>query len=133
MSRDNLDVMRRFHETFNSRDVERFVELMDPDVELVPIMARLEGTVYRGHAAVRRWLKQLDEDWEFFRTTPVEYQDLGEQVLILGTWDARGRTSGIRLDSQPGAWVATLRDGKVTRQETFTDRAQALEAVGLAE
>ncbi|MFN2616252.1 MAG: nuclear transport factor 2 family protein [Thermoleophilaceae bacterium] len=133
MSEQNIETMRRFHEFFNNRDVDAFLELMHPDVELVPITARLEGTVYRGYAEIRDWLRRFDEDWELFQTHPLEYRDLGDHVLILGTWDARARTSGVTLDAQPGAWVATLRDGKIARQETFTNREEALEAVGLRE
>jgi ketosteroid isomerase-like protein len=132
MSLQNIDVMRRFHEAFNARDVDRFLALMHPDVEVVPITGRMEGTVYRGHAALAAWLAGFDEDWEVFVTVPVEFRDFGDCVMSLGTWEARARASGIDLNGQPGAWVAWMRDGKITRQETFTDRAQALEAVGAA-
>ena len=133
MSRENVELMRQFHEAFNARDVDRFLSLMHPDVEVVPITARMEGTVYRGHAEVRAFLAGFDEDWEVFVTVPVEFRDLGDCVMSLGTWEARARASRITLDGQPGAWVAWIRDGKITRQETFTDRGQALEAVGLSE
>ena len=133
MSRENVEVMQRFHEAFNARDVAGFVALMHPDVELVPITGRLEGTVYRGHSEVRAFLAGFDDDWEVFVTLPVEFRDFGDCVMSLGTWEARGRASGVNLSGQPGAWVAWMRDGKITRQETFTDRAQALEAVGLRE
>lgn len=123
--------MRRFHDTFNRRDVDGFLALMHHEAEVVPITGRLEGTVYRGHAALRAFLSTFDEDWEVFRTVPVEFQDFGDRVMALGTWEARGRGSGINLNGQPGAWVAWIRDGKIRRQETFTDRAQALEALGL--
>jgi ketosteroid isomerase-like protein len=129
MSRQNVELVRRLHQAFNRRDTETFLELLDPDVEWVPMMARLEGAVYRGRAEVERWLVGLDHDWVELRTDPREFRDLGEVVLILGTWHARARTSGLVLDSEPAAWVAHVREGKVIRQETFTDRAQALEAV----
>jgi ketosteroid isomerase-like protein len=131
MSRHNVELVRRLHQAFNERDIETFLELLHPDVEWVPMMARLEGAVYRGRAEVRRWLAGLDHDWVDLRTEPREFRDLGDMVLILGSWHARARTSGLVLDSEPGAWVARIRDGKVVRQETFTDRNQAFEAVGL--
>jgi ketosteroid isomerase-like protein len=133
MSQENVEVMRQFHEAFNARDVERCLSLMHPDVEMVPITARMEGTVYRGHAGVSAFLAGFDDDWEVFVTVPVEFRDLGDCVMSLGTWDARARASRISLDGHPAAWVAWFRDGKISRQETFTDRAQALEAVGLSE
>jgi ketosteroid isomerase-like protein len=92
------------------------------------MMARLEGTVYRGRAEVERWLAGLDHDWVDLRTEPREFRDLGDVVLILGSWHARARTSGVVLDSEPAAWVARIRHGKVVRQETFTDQDQAFEA-----
>jgi ketosteroid isomerase-like protein len=131
MSRQNVELVRRLHQAFNRRDTETFLELLDPDVEWVPMMARLEGAVYRGRAEVEQWLAGLDHDWVELRTDPREFRDLGEVVLILGTWHARARTSGLVLDSEPGAWVARIRGGKVVRQETFTDRNQAFKAVGL--
>lgn len=133
MSPSNVELVRSLHEAFNRRDTQAFLELLDPDVEWVPMMARLEGTVYRGRAEVEGWLAGLDHDWVDLRTDPQEFRDLGDVVLILGTWHARARTSGLVLDSEPAAWVAHIRNGKVIRQETFTDRAHALEAVGLRE
>jgi ketosteroid isomerase-like protein len=131
MSQQNVELVRRLHQAFNQRDTETFLGLLDPDVEWVPMMARLEGAVYRGRAEVKRWLAGLDHDWVELRTEPREFRDLGDVVLIFGSWHARARTSGLVLDSEPGVWVARVRDGKVVRQETFTDRDQALEAVGL--
>ena len=133
MSRENVEVMQRFHNAFNRRDVDAFLALMHPDVELVPITGRLEGTVYRGHAAIRAFFQSFDEDWEVFQTVPHEFQDFGDCVMSLGTWESRGRASGLDLNAHPAAWVAWMRDGKIVRQETFTDRAEALEAVGLSE
>jgi ketosteroid isomerase-like protein len=128
MSRQNVELVRRMHQAFNRRDTETFLGLLDPHVEWVPMMARLEGTVYRGRAEVERWLAGLDHDWVDLRTEPREFRDLGDVVLILGSWHARARTSGVVLDSEPAAWVARIRHGKVVRQETFTDQDQAFEA-----
>jgi uncharacterized protein (TIGR02246 family) len=133
VSRDNVDLLRRVHEAFNRRDLETMLELIHPDGEWVPLMATLEGARYRGRDEIRRWYLELDRDWAEFQTTPEEFRDLGDVVLILGTWHARSRATGLTLDRQPGAWVAHVRDGKVVRQETFTDRAQAFEAAGLTE
>ncbi|HEY6775205.1 MAG TPA: nuclear transport factor 2 family protein [Thermoleophilaceae bacterium] len=128
MSRQNVELVRHMHQAFNRRDTETFLGLLDPHVEWVPMMARLEGTVYRGRAEVERWLAGLDHDWVDLRTEPREFRDLGDVVLILGSWHARARTSGVVLDSEPAAWVARIRHGKVVRQETFTDQDQAFEA-----
>jgi ketosteroid isomerase-like protein len=133
MSQENVEIARRLHRAFNERDREALAEVFDPDVEWIPILAKLEGASFRGPDGVNRWLDELDRDWAEFVTDPQDFRDLGDVVLILGTWHARARHSGLVLDAQPGAWVAQIRNGRIVRQETFTDRAEALEAVGLSE
>ena len=43
---------------------------------------------------------------------------------------ARGRATGIETE-QRAFLIWTLRDGRVTRLQTFADREEALEAAGL--
>jgi ketosteroid isomerase-like protein len=133
MSRENVELVRRFHDAFNRRDIGGLTALFHADAEYIPILAKLEGRSYRGPDEVVDWLRELDRDWEEFQTAPEEFRDLGDTVLSLGTWQACARTSGVTLDSQPGAWVTLVRDGKILRHETFTDREQALEAAGVLE
>jgi ketosteroid isomerase-like protein len=133
MSRENVEIVRRFHDAFNTRDIDGLTALFHDDAEYIPILAKLEGRSYRGPDEMVAWIRELDHDWAEFQTAPTEFQDLGDIVLSLGTWHARARTSDVTLDSQPGAWVTHVRDGKILRHETFTDREQALEAVGLSE
>ena len=92
-------------------------------------MAALEGRVYRGHEGVRRWLEDLARDWEYFEPCYEEYRDLGDRVLILGHWRARGRASGVESE-QPGTWLYEMKGGKVVRMHTFTDRDEGLKAAG---
>jgi uncharacterized protein len=133
MSQENVEVVERLAPAFNSRDLIAFFELLDPDVEWVPLLAVLEGRVYRGHEEVRQWIEDLATDWEFFEVYYDELHDLGDQVLALGGWRGRGRASGVDLGDRPATWLLDLRDGKVARLRTFTDRAEAIEAVGLRE
>jgi uncharacterized protein len=133
MSQENVEVVERLAPAFNRRDLSAFFELLDPDVEWVPLLAVLEGRVYRGHEEVRQWIEDLATDWEFFEVYYDELHDLGDQVLALGGWRGRGRASGVELGDRPATWLLDLRGGKVARLRTFTDRAEAIEAVGLRE
>jgi ketosteroid isomerase-like protein len=96
-------------------------------------LAVLEGRVYRGHAGVREWIERLSEDWDVFEANQEEFRLVGDRVLVLGHWHARARGSGIELGTQPASWVVDVQDGKVARLQTYTDRKEALEAVGLSE
>jgi ketosteroid isomerase-like protein len=82
---------------------------------------------------VVRWLEQ--EVWatyETFEVHPDEIQDVGEHLLAFGHWIARGRESGVELKIT-ASWVVDVRDGKIVRWQTYTNRDEALEAAGLQE
>ena len=132
MSQENVEIVRRVFDAFNRRDIAAFIELLDRDVEWVPVLAVLEGSVYRGHADIRRWIKDLDTDWEFFEVYYEELRDLGDRVLVSGHWRARGLASGVEVEN-PGTYLYEIKGGKVVSMRTFTDYAEALEAVGLSE
>ena len=53
------------------------------------------------------------------------------EVVVLETIHARGRGSGVELESQRSATIWTLRDGRVTRVQVGLDPREALKAVGL--
>ena len=138
MSQENVELVRQMFgaagRAINLGALDELYRFLASDVEWVPINAALEGTRYRGHDGVRQWIEDMNRDWDFFEARPVEVRDLGdERLLALGTWRARGRSSGLELDSQPAAWLLQLRGGKAVRMQTFTDRAKALEAAGLSE
>ena len=130
MSQENIEVAERLAPAFNRRDLNAFLDLLAPDVEWVPLLGVLEGRAYRGHEEIRQWIEALATDWEIFEVYYDELQDLGDQVLALGGWRGRGRASGVELGDRPATWLIDLQAGKVTRLQTFTDRAEALAAVG---
>jgi len=124
-------MLEAFNRTFREGTPDLF-EILDPGAEWIPITAVLEGTSYQGEAEIRRWMEEMKNQWVFYETRPEESLDLGDdRVLVLGTWQARGRGSGVELNSQQAAWLIRVEDGKVTRMQTFTDRHKAFEAAGL--
>jgi ketosteroid isomerase-like protein len=135
VSEENVDAARRMHEAFNrtfSEGTADLFEALHPEAEWIPITAVLDGTSYRGESAIRRWMDDMKHQWEFYETRPEEFLDLGDdRVLVLGTWQARGRGSGVELNSQQAAWLIRVEAGKVIRMQTFTDRHKAFEAAGL--
>jgi ketosteroid isomerase-like protein len=130
MSASNVEVIRRVVDAFNARDLDRLLEDLQPDVELHPLRAQLEGKAYRGHEGIREMLADFDEDWEYVQLRPEEFRDAGDTVVVLGRLGARGRTSGVDLDV-PMGFVWKLRDGKGAYAETFSEPADALRDAGL--
>ena len=74
----------------------------------------------------------LDEAYDRFEVILSEYIDAGAAVLAAGHAQWRGKASGA-LGETPVLPAFWLRARRVFRAETFTDRAEALEAVGLSE
>lgn len=135
VSRSNVDAARGVLPAFNrsfAQGTPDLFELLDPQVEWIPITAALEGTSYQGTEGVHQWMEEMKRDWKVFETRPEEFRELGgDRVLALGTWRAQGRGSGVELAAQHAAWLIDCRDGKVVRLQTFTDVERGLEAAGL--
>jgi uncharacterized protein len=127
MSAKDVQTIREGIAALNRGDVDGIAATLDPDVELVPLRAVLDGSVYRGHDGMRRWLADMSEDWTEFEINLDEVRELGPgRVLVQATMRLRGR-SGVALDS-PAAWVCDMRDGRVSRIRFFADSTAALAA-----
>ena len=110
---ENVEIARRTFDAFNrtfSEGTPDLYELLDAEVEWVPMSALLEGTRYHGHEAVRQWMEDMKRDWETFELRPERYLDLGDgRVLTLGVWRAQGRRGGVLLDFQQANWLTQYR------------------------
>jgi ketosteroid isomerase-like protein len=128
MSATDVETIRRGVAALNRGDVDGMSATVDPDVELVPLRAVLDGTSYRGHAGLRRWMDDMVEDWTKFELTLDEVRELGPgRVLVRATLRLRGRSSGVALDS-PGAWLCDMRGAKIARIQFFASSEDALAA-----
>jgi uncharacterized protein len=128
MSAKDVETIREGIAALNRGDVEGIEAMLDPDVELVPLRAVLEGSSYRGHEGLRRWLDDMAEDWAEFELELDEVRELDAgPVLVRATMRLRGRSSGVALDS-PAAWLCDMREGKVARIRFFADSDAAVAA-----
>ena len=100
MSRENVEIMRRILNATNRRDPEAMLPYADPEIEVrSPIIGGAEGNTYRGHQGVRDWMAETDAAFEELRFDPEEFRDLGDDVLLIGRLHARGRESGVEIES----------------------------------
>ena len=135
MSRENVEIVVGVFENTNARNFPAVMDAYADDVVLAlrfDLAIDAEGELV-GKKAVGdwfgNWFRTFDADYHFEID---ETRDWGDQVLMVATHHGRGRVSGVPV-AQQGAWIYTLRDGKVVRCDAYRDRAQALEAVGLRE
>jgi ketosteroid isomerase-like protein len=129
VSQGNVDVVGRSFGAFNARDVNELVSLSTPDCEWLPFRAQLEGIVYRGHEGIRRFVSDIDDDWEAYQVDPLEFHDRGERVAVVGQVRAVGRGS-VEIDSIAG-FVCELRCGRIRHVTSHSNPEAAREAVGV--
>lgn len=123
------DPVREFIRAFNERDLDAFVEVLDPDVEL-----HSKKGLRKGREAARLWatrapggvqqtvhLDALYEDWT---------EGGGGSAVALITrswhWDEDGSAAG----EDRMAWLFELHNRRVRGWRPFEDRSEALAAGG---
>ena len=144
MSRENVEVVRRAIRAATVRPKPDFATmnaLFHADHVFVPAISAIEAEEVRGGRGYQAFLREhgqagLDHPGE----APVSWEaDLegavdvgGNKVLGVVTARYRGSASGVEFEQRQ--WiVATVRDGRVSRTESYSDPAEALEAVGRRE
>jgi ketosteroid isomerase-like protein len=125
MSQENVEIVRRAFQAFNERDVDELVSLSTPDCEWRPFRAQLEGMVYQGHEGVRRFVSDMDDDWERYRIDPVDIHDRGGRVAVVGRVRALGRGSSVEIDSSAG-FVFGLSGARISRVTSHSNPDAAL-------
>ena len=135
MSQENVDAFKRGFDAYNRQDLDALLDELDPEVEWHPALTVLLGgerTVFRGHQGVRDAIQEEDEALAELRVEISEIRDLGDSAFVIGRIRARGRESGVQIES-PFGGLADFRDGKGIRIRTYLDVKEALEAAGLSE
>jgi hypothetical protein len=105
MSRENVELTRRYIAAFNARGIEAFIASCDPDVELHSTFGAVSGATYRGHDGLRSYQRDLEDAWGGeVRIEPEAYFDLGEQTLVFDVLHGHGRAAARTLRCRARSW-----------------------------
>jgi ketosteroid isomerase-like protein len=132
MSQDNVDLLRRATEARNAGDPSVWVGLCDPDIVLVvaPMTGPEPGT-YVGAAAVVQWYTDFFRPFgRSFHVELLETIAVGDSVIVVQRYVARGRSSGAEVQAPSVVNVVTFRAGRVIRIDNTESREAALRLVG---
>lgn len=126
MSERDLDVVRDFFHGFTERDLDLFLSVLDPEVEL----HTLKLGVITGHDAALRWATRPPGGLQQ-RIVVEELRQSDDRVvaLIRQQWRWEG-TDDVAEDNEVAA-LFTLREGRIVRWQPFADRSEALRAAGI--
>jgi ketosteroid isomerase-like protein len=133
MSQENVDIVRRTVEAFNSGELSQILALTHPAfVAEIPPDVSAEPDVYRGEDGIRRYLSSFQDVMEDIGFEAERLWDAGDSTVVALRLTARGRETAIAVEQRTvGVW--TVQDGRVIRIQTYATRAEALAAVGLQE
>jgi ketosteroid isomerase-like protein len=110
------------------KDFEGLLALAAPDIEWIPPSYALEPGPRHGPQEVQRGINAYFEDFEEFVPEPEEIVDAsrsGEYLVMVRT---RGSGAEVTIEV---AHLITFREGRVSRVQIFTDRAEGLAAAGI--
>src|SRR6478735_4121254 len=124
MSQENVEQVREAVDAFNRRDLDAYLALMEPDVELTPYERAVEGLgPDRGHAGVRTWWQETLAALPDLRAELDVLRDSGDMVFAGGRLHGSGAQSGAPIERM--LWIAVrVRDGKAVSWHTFASEAE---------
>jgi ketosteroid isomerase-like protein len=132
MSQENLTIVQAIHAALARGESPASLGLLHPDIEYVNPPGAVEPGTRRGVAAYEDAIRSINEAFGDVGIEVREMRDVGDQVVVLATFIARGRSSGVQRESED-AYVWTVRNGLAVSFQWFNDPVKALEAVGLRE
>jgi ketosteroid isomerase-like protein len=131
MSKGNVMLARDAVAAFNRRDLASLVELTTDDFEWVTWTGTVDHTAYHGAEGLARYFRDSDV-WELLNLEAQEFRDLGDEVLVVGMFHARGGGSGMEIHL-PYYSAFFTSGGKLARVLSYRTEDEALKAVGLLE
>ena len=123
-----IDPVREFIRAFNERDLDAFVAVLDPEVELHSMRG-----LRKGREAARLWATRppggVQQTIELEQLYEDEAAGSGSAVALIDRrwrWEEDGSEAGV----DEMAWLFELRANRVLSWRPFEDRAEAMRAVG---
>ena len=126
MSRKNVELIKSGFEAHNRGDVDALVEVYHPEAVFETLLL---GT-HHGNQAIRLIYEENQKTLDGYDVVPVELIEAGDKVVAVAQAVGSGPSSGIAVD-EPFAFVFTIKDDLVVREQAFRNKAEAVEAAGL--
>jgi ketosteroid isomerase-like protein len=131
MSQENVEVVRRMYDAFDSGDADSALAYFDSGV-VVDASHRVDGRVGHGHEELVAILGEWMGTWEEWQEEVEAIRDAGDRVVVISTQRGRGKGSGVEWENRFGM-LYEIQGGKISRWTIYDDPHAALEAAGLRE
>lgn len=130
MSQENIAVVQSFYDALGRGDVGTVLGLMDENIE----WNEAEHFVYADHSpyvgpnnVLNGLFMRLITEWEGFKAIPEKIISTDDTVAAMGRYRGTYRETGKTVNAQV-VHVFTVKDGRLTRFQQYTDTAQFRDA-----
>ena len=131
MSQENVAIIRSLYTAFAKGDVPTVLAAFTPDAEWreAENFVYADGNPYVGAGAILQGVfMRLATEWDGFAANPAQFLDAGDAVVVSGRYTGAFKETGRKIDAQ-FAHFWTLKQGKVSSFQQYTDTLQAAQAV----
>jgi ketosteroid isomerase-like protein len=132
MSRENVEIVRRFYDLLNRGDVDGLVELCGDDFVMDMSGRVFNPDTYTGADGIRRFHRDVQDVWEAYVWDVEETRAGDDCVVAMLRCHAQGRGGGPPVEWRV-AWLWRFRGDRPASLRFYRDPPEALEAVGLHE
>ena len=126
MAEGDAELARQAYAAFNRGDLPGALSRLHPEIEWHMSLQFARGArVYRGHDGVREVFSTFAENFDDFRTEPLEVVDTGERLVVPVRMTGRQRGSGDPVEFEL-VQVWTTRDQLAVRLDVFASMEDAM-------
>jgi ketosteroid isomerase-like protein len=129
MSEENLELIRAGFAAHSRGDLDALMQVYDPEVVFETLLL---GT-HHGNEAIRLIYEENQKTLSGYDVVPVELIDSEDQVVAVAQVTGAGSASEIAMEDRDRfAFLFTIKNGRVVREQAFRNREEAIEAAGLS-
>jgi hypothetical protein len=129
MARTLTEITKSAYEALNERDLDGFLELSDPEIEITSLIAEAEGGTFRGHEGVREWWDRVVLGaLGGIRFSLDEIRELDEEMMLVKLV-VSGEAAGVKVEQT--MWQSIqVRDGeRAVWWQPFRTEQEAMDAI----
>jgi len=112
----NVQVLRRMEELFNRRDLDAYLDLVDPHVEWHVAREDPDSTVHHGREQVRGYLEGWIDAFADLHIHTEEATEAEDRIMTVIRFTGHGTGSGMPLDDRV-SFTFSFRGGRVAKVE----------------
>lgn len=130
MASERIEWVLRQVETWNSDEVDAFLDALGPEFAFTPDPSFPDADTYRGER-LRRWFREWAHAWQDSRLEVLGITEQGPALIVDSRWHLTAPQTGVEVPNSDFTlviWFDRERDDRPRRTVAYFDRERAVEA-----